>query len=41
MNTLEPEYNILKLAGNRKGFVHKEASKKLQRTARSRIKLSE
>lgn len=41
MNTLEPEYNILKFAGNRKGFVHKEASKELQRTARSGIKLSE
>lgn len=33
LDLLKPEYNILKAAGNRAGFVHSEATKELQRAA--------
>jgi hypothetical protein len=36
-----PEYNILKFAGNRQGFIHSEATKELQRNARLGTVLSE
>ncbi len=33
LDLLKPEYNILKIAGNRAGFLHSEATKELQRAA--------
>lgn len=41
IDTLNPKYNILKVAGNRKGFIHTEATKELQRAARLGVVLSE
>lgn len=41
IDTLNPQYNILKVAGNRKGFIHTEATKELQRVARLGVVLSE
>lgn len=41
INTLKPEYNVLKKAGNRKGFMHSEATKELQRASRLGVVLSE
>ena len=41
INTINPEYNVLKFAGNRKGFMHTEATKELQRVSRLGIKISE
>ena len=41
IDLLDPEYNILKFAGNRQGFIHSEATKELQRKARLGAVLSE
>ena len=41
IDKLKPEYNILKFAGNRKGFFHSEATKELQRAAKLGVVLSE
>ena len=40
LDLLKPEYNILKTAGYRKGFIHSEATKELQRMAVLGRKLS-
>ena len=34
IDLIDPEYNILKFAANRQGFIHSEATKELQRKAR-------
>jgi len=41
IDLIDPEYNILKFAGNRQGFIHSEATKELQRKARLGTVLSE
>lgn len=34
IDLVDPEYNILKFASNRQGFIHSEATKELERSAR-------
>lgn len=34
IDLIDPEYNILKFAVNRQGFIHSEVTKELQRSAR-------
>jgi group I intron endonuclease len=41
IDLIGPEYNILKFAANRQGFIHSEATKELQRKARLGAVLSE
>lgn len=41
IDLIYPEYNILKFAANRQGFIHSEATKELQRKARLGTVLSE
>jgi len=41
LDNIKPQYNILTMAGNRKGFIHSEASKELQRVSKAGDKVSE
>lgn len=41
IDNVKPEYNVLRFAGNRAGFIHKESSKELQRISRLGSKFSE
>jgi len=34
IDLIDPEYNILKFAVSRKGFIHSKATKELQRSAK-------